>query len=503
MAGLQARLQHGGPETDFSQAEKRCRAILKTLWMQQGGSVLPDIAIRSTGEAGKPAEYDFRQKLIVIDPKAYQLCLNISKGKDDALAFLIAHEFVHACQHQTLEYVSPGFFVETKTLKAWAQGQKDRRRNMESQADVWGAVLCHLSGYEVSNIIPGFIDSLYVTFGLRERDPLYASKQERMQIARQAQQSVNRHIELFEMANYLMVIQQYEQAARIYEYLIEHFQSAEFYNNLGLACMLEALPLLEEPFRSCPYPFSLDLQTRLEKVVMKSRKKPLDLLLRSLEAFDEIDRRTPGYLPMRINRACAHILLSSLEEQPTHRQAAEADIAYIKEYKTADFAGKAETLAQLRHNAHLLHAIMQFPSMCPRQGLRQYAPPARASQTGWALDGLSELPTTGFDWQTKLSFEGNVSVWGRRLAHSRLLLYRPADDEPTVALQIVHNRVAGLPPWVYQVGTRIPETVQRQLRKSTANAEGDFFLIDDQRGVLYHLDILGRVKSWARFAWED
>ncbi|MEM7658060.1 MAG: hypothetical protein AAF399_18180, partial [Bacteroidota bacterium] len=148
-----------------AEAEQNCKEILHRLWAMQGGIRPPKIRIQPLDGYGKPAEYDLDQREIILDPRAYQLCQQLSPQTQTALAFLLAHELIHAYQHQHLAYTSPGFFVETKTLQQWAEGQKQRRRSMESQADTWGAILCHLSGYEVEQSVPQFIEALYSHFG--------------------------------------------------------------------------------------------------------------------------------------------------------------------------------------------------------------------------------------------------------------------------------------------------------------------------------------------------
>ncbi|MCB0838272.1 MAG: hypothetical protein KDD99_16475, partial [Bacteroidetes bacterium] len=141
-------------QTSAPLSVERCQKILTKLWAKQGGEKMPSIRLANIAQFGKPAEYNSQKQEIIIDPRAYQLCLDVSNQKDDALAFLIAHELVHSYQHGASDYTSPGFFVKSGDLKSWAKEQKEKRKTMESQADVWGAILCYLCGYKVDHIIP-------------------------------------------------------------------------------------------------------------------------------------------------------------------------------------------------------------------------------------------------------------------------------------------------------------------------------------------------------------
>lgn len=483
----------------LEQAEARCRRILFRLWQQQGGSELPDLRLQEISEYGKPAEYDVQHRRIVIDPRAYELCLDVADGKDDALAFLIAHEFVHAYQHEQLSYVSPGFFVKTNTMKEWAQGQRDRRRNMERQADVWGAVLCHLSGYEVDGLIAPFIERLYERFHLREQDPLYDSKQERMEIARVAQQRVTENVQLFELASFLLVLQEYEAAAHIYQYLNELFQSAEFVNNLALAHMLDVLPQLETPYRHCPYPFTLDLETRLEQALPKRQLGPVERLKQCIEWLSQLDDGNGMYLPMRINRACAYVLLGTLEtEMEAHyRKLAQADLQTIKRLDGNTYPGAERDLAQMKHAAHLVSAIMSYPQVCSREDGRTYQPPVGQTRTTFPLDE-ARGGDRSYDFSTYLSFEQGIRVLGKYLPRSVRWKYEDREQNELVELQLVKSRLDRLPAGMYQVGELIPAAVRARMRASTPSLRGDYFLIDDERGLVYRLDEASVVQSWGQ-----
>ena len=484
--------------TTYAAEQQHCSRILTNLWARQGGATIPQIEIAPIAQFGKPAEYDIVRKTIVIDPRAYQLCLDVVNGADDALAFLIAHELVHAFQHRDLGYESPGFFVKSGTLKDWAENQKRRWRDMETKADIWGAVLCYLSGYRVEEIIPPFIEDLYQAFHLNDEDPLYDSRSERLAIAQRAQQDLKRAIMLYEMANYLTVLQQYDKSIRIYAHLVQDFRSAEFYNNMGLAYLLMALPGLGAPYNTLPYPFTLDTETRLEQAIKKSQLSPAEMIRSGIEQFDAIASLHEEYLPMRINRACAYHLLSGADpaQKTFHLQRAQADLDQVMKTSAAAYCGSEEELVRLKEKAHLVSAMIALPGLSPAgSGLRRLLPAPQSQR--YSLD------EPGFDWRVHVSFAERIAVAGKTLSSSILTLYEDHEREEGCYLQrITHYMQAVQEKYqgqIYQIGARMPQPAPAQLRKSIPTLQGDYFLIDDRLGVVYQVDATHRVREWAMF----
>ena len=499
----------GAKDTPASIApQERCQKILRNLWAKQGGKVMPKVVIEEIAEYGKPAEYDFKRKLIIIDPKAYELCMEMEDKGEDALAFLIAHELIHAYQHSAFNYSSPGFFVKTKTLQEWATGQKEQRLSMESKADIWGAILCYLCGYDVEEIIPTFISEIYNAFNLNEEDPLYDSKKERLEIAERAQQELNQSILLYEMANYLGVLQHHDKDTLIYQYLINDFKSAEFYNNLGLAYIQLALPKLEDPFRSCPYPLTLDTETRLEKAVKSRKLTPHELLSKSITTFNQIPQLTAHYLPMRINRACAYHMMTSFEadKKELYMLKANEDLNFVQRYSPRAYGGDKKELDLLKYNASFTAVIISYSQYYGLEGKRTHRESGTPEYIDATLDGLNfaksgSLEKLLYDWNRTISFADGVTVSGKQLPHSLIMRFKHGNNQ--FFLQRVDQSISDFPAAmkkeIFQVGSVIPEDNRLDMRKSIMTLQGDYFLIHDARGVVYQVGDDFKVKSWAIF----
>ncbi len=479
-------------------AEQHCEEILHKLWSKQGGVQQPAIQISSIAEYGKPAEYDVAAKTIVIDPRAYQLCIEVAGGADDALAFLIAHELVHAFQHRDLGYESPGFFAESTSLQDWAENTKRRWRNMETKADIWGAVLCYLSGYRVEEIIPLFIEDLYNTFELNAEDPLYDSKTERLAIAKRAQQDVKKAIMLYEMANYLTILQQYDKSIRIYQHLADDFRSAEFHNNMGISWLMMAIPRMGAPFTTIPYPFTLDTETRLDAVIKKNQGSPREMIQKGIDQFDLIEELPGEYLAMRVNRACAYHLMSGLDPAPKshHLERAKADLAYVMSLSEAAYSGAAVELEHLKEKAHLVSAIIQFPKLPPAGSSLRAIRPAPPSRR-YSLD------EPDYDWKVEVSFSENISVSGKGFSSSLLTLYEdPEKKEGFYVQRITQFMQAVVQKYgdqIYQVGASMPHPAPAHLRKSIPTLQGAYYLVDDKLGVVYKMAANDRVQEWAMY----
>lgn len=483
--------------TSYIKEEIHCKKVLKNLWEKQGGQAMPNLHIEDIAVFGKPAEYDVKRKSIILDPRAYQLCLKVSKGKDDALAFLLAHELVHAYQHASFSYESPGFFVKSTSLKSWAESQKRRRKQMESKADIWGAILCYLAGYRVENSIPIFIEELYNAFELNEEDPLYDSKNERLAIAKRAKAEAKKALEVYDMAIYLSLLQQHDKDTVLYQYLIRDFRSAEFYNNLGLSYAKSALPMLDEPYRSYPYPWVLDTESRLDKI-SKGQLSAEELLLKSISQFNKAIRSNPDYLPNRINRACVfHILSGNAGANKAYfLQQAKTDLEYVQRKSTG--VAKERLQTKSRELLSILNGNTK-----PKTGSQRHSIEIPACSF-MSLDGVDiskayTLDRLEPDWKINLSFEEGIELFGKNLPQSKLLYYKAKGMGKSLCFQKVNRKIGHAPSGIYQVGSIIPLAIRQKLRSSVSPVQSVSYLIQDNQGLVYKVDTKGKVLEWVLY----
>ncbi|MEL6252488.1 MAG: hypothetical protein AAFR87_10805 [Bacteroidota bacterium] len=483
--------------TPYLKEEIHCKKILKSLWEKQGGQAMPGLFMEDIAVFGKPAEYNIKRKSIIIDPRAYRLCLDVSKGKDDALAFLLAHELVHAYQHASFSYESPGFFVKSRSLRTWAEGQKRRRKQMESKADIWGAILCYLAGYRVEDSIPLFIEKLYTAFELNDEDPLYDSKKERLAIAERAKDEAQKALQIYDMAIYLSLLQQHDKDTVLYQYLIRDFKSAEFYNNLGLSYAKSALPMLDEPYRSNPYPWVLDTESRLDKI-NKGQLSAEKLLLKSISQFNKAIRSNPNYLPNRINRACVfHILSGNAGSNKAYfLQQARADLAFVQANNTGPEQERLWT-----KSSELLNIVNGKTKAIVATQRHSIEIPACSFMS---LDGVDISKTYSLDrlkpdWKINLSFEAGIELFGKALPQSQLLYYKANGMGKSLCFQKVSRKIGDAPAGVYQVGSIIPSSVRQNLRRSVSPLQSTSYLIQDALGLAYKVDAKGKVIEWVLY----
>ena len=481
----------------YLKEETHCKRILKSLWEKQGGQAMPGLFIENIAVFGKPAEYDVKRKSIILDPRAYKLCLDVSKGKDDALAFLLAHELVHAYQHASFSYESPGFFVNSKSLKSWADSQKRRRRQMESKADIWGAILCYLAGYRVENSIPNFIEELYTAFELNEEDPLYDSKKERLAIAERAKEEAKKALQVYDMAIYLSLLQQHDKDTVLYQYLIRDFRSAEFYNNLGLSYAKSALPMLDKPYRSYPYPWVLDTESRLDKI-SKGKLSAEELLLKSITQFNKAIRSNPDYLPNRINRACVfHILSGNAGSNKAYfLQQARADLAFVQAKNTGP--NQKRLTDKSRELLNILNGKTTAIAGSQRHSIEIPAC-SFMSLDGVDISKAYTLDRLKPDWKINLSFEEGIELFGKSLPQSHLLYYKANGMGKSLCFQKVSRTIGDAPAGVYQVGVTIPLSVRQKMRSSISPAQSTSYLIQDSQGLVYKVDARGKVLEWVLY----
>lgn len=196
----------------------------------------------------------------------YDLATEFGADSLNALAAVLGHELAHF-------YKDHGWGLHFGTTNEDLDIAKDiyksdltaeKHSEMEAEADYFGGLFGYLAGYNTLEVTGEFFNVLYEKLGLDEETYGYPSKTERIQIAENSKKMLSELVPVFEAANYLTMIGQYELAATCYEHIIITFPSSELYNNAGVALALDAVSLMEPAELQYTYPFALDMETRLE-----------------------------------------------------------------------------------------------------------------------------------------------------------------------------------------------------------------------------------------------
>ena len=142
---------------------------------------------------------------IIIEKRAYDLCMNLDSMSDDALAFLISHELTHFFQvHEWSSAESTMAFYDKRTVY-------NAHIKNEAEADRFGAFLCYLAGYDYLNVAPLIIKKLYELYSIHpEGTSHYPSINERLTLATDVCNVIRQYTTMYETANFLHLIGEYE-----------------------------------------------------------------------------------------------------------------------------------------------------------------------------------------------------------------------------------------------------------------------------------------------------
>ena len=211
-----------------------------------------------------PASYSPKKKTITIENKVLEICHSFGEDSLNALSYILAHELGHhyrnhgwMSQYASLEF-SDALDGQNKT--------PEQRESYEIESDIYAGFYAHIAGYDALKVADSFLDAIYKSYSLPHELKNYPTLAERKAIIGQNRSDFEELRDVFDLANIVMSVGQYDYAQELYKYIIDKgFTSREIYNNLGLCYVYEALALdVEDAYFNLLIPFKIDLSTRLE-----------------------------------------------------------------------------------------------------------------------------------------------------------------------------------------------------------------------------------------------
>lgn len=259
---------------------------------------------------------DAKVGYIAVEERVYDLFSKKSSDREGSLAFIIGHELAHYyLRHGWVgDFANSFASLEVGKKMLYAVNDEEIIRR-ETEADYFGGFYGYLAGYDTLGAAPRALDLLYADYGLNDNVPNYPSRLERKQIAERVARNLRKMIPVFEGANILLVLEKYQQAARLFDFLARAFPSREILNNSGVAYAMEAVRLFPPGTKRFLYPFEFDAETRLFGSGRRSKGADPDaeqrtrLLRQAADAFGKALRIDKNYLAAKINLAAVNSLL--------------------------------------------------------------------------------------------------------------------------------------------------------------------------------------------------
>ena len=249
--------------------------------------------------------YNKRKNIIFVDEKALTVCQSFGTTQKDAFAFLLAHEMTHFYQEH--HWQEAGFATSFLSNK----NSFEKHVVDEKEADLFGAFVTHLAGYQSIKIVPAIFDKVYAAYGLTEQLQDYPSLPQRKETALEVCEKVKELIQVFETANHLTAIGEYTSAAATYEYVLQFVKYKELYNNIGASLVAAAALQPEYGDLAFHYPIELDLNIPLREGAAAEKS---DLLKKAIEYLTVASNMDNQHYRTFINLACAYTLNKEYEK---------------------------------------------------------------------------------------------------------------------------------------------------------------------------------------------
>lgn len=266
------------------------------------------------------AYYDPSNNTINLGEGIYDLCAGFGEDSLNALAMVLGHELAHFYKDHgwgmAFGTANEDLEVASKIYKL--KLTSERKTECEAQADYYGGLFAYMAGYKSLDVGPKFFKELYTAAALPAVTNGYPTLQERMKIGANSKKKLEKLIAVFEAANLLNATDDFERAASCYDHIISVFPSREVYNNAGVSLAREALKLFDVEKIKFAYPFTMDLDTRMDNAGQKGLGEDRDekmkrLLTEAKDMFNTAITMDPEYAPAYVNLTMVNDLLGDHE----------------------------------------------------------------------------------------------------------------------------------------------------------------------------------------------
>lgn len=254
------------------------------------------------------AYYDPSNNTINLGEGIYDLCVKFGEDSLNALAMVLGHELAHFYKDHgwgmAFGTANEDLEVASKIYKL--KLTSERKTECEAQADYYGGLFAYMAGYKSLDVGSRFFKDLYAAAQIPSVTYGYPTLQDRMKIGENSKKKLEKLIAVFEAGNLLNATDDFERAASCYDHIISIFPSREIYNNAGVALAREALKLYDVEKIKFAYPFTMDLETRMDNAGQKGLSEDRDekmkrLLSEAKDMFNTAIKMDPEYAPAYVN----------------------------------------------------------------------------------------------------------------------------------------------------------------------------------------------------------
>ncbi|MHA8054043.1 M48 family metalloprotease [Aquirufa sp. OSTEICH-129A] len=309
-------------------AETQVRKVFNQLLSFYGSAKsAPQLTIIKNTDKSKsvPAKYlPNPTPKIEIDHQLYTVCQSFGEDSLNAVAIILSHELTHYYNDHLFcsDFAFANLYGKQPNLaKMVRDASLSSIKDKEAEADIKGFFFAAAAGYKPHGVQAPLIHKIYKAYQIADIQQGYPSKEERMSIAKSAENTANELYEKFKSGLLALEKKDYDVAITYFEEANKKIPFRENLNNMGVAKTLKALEMktitkdeYEFPERF-QYPIEIDNKSRLQKNYTRSSvdesKEIKALLLSAQKDFDTSISLDPMYLKSYINLACVYDLLGN------------------------------------------------------------------------------------------------------------------------------------------------------------------------------------------------
>ena len=294
---------------------------------------------------------------IGLEEKLYDIMMkNGEREGEVAIAAILGHELTHYYEKHKW---GSGFGTRYNDLKVARDIKSNLRQDTfalnyklinETQSDYLGGFLAYSAGYPVYEGLPLLYTKFYREYNLPSKIEGYGDLSDRKLLANRSLEKLKELIEIFDMANWMTALGQYNSARSFYRHILFEYQSREIYNNLGLLTVLEAFNYMKDSEKRYWIPLEMDLNfgAGSRDGFGSADSIKVALLREALVYFENAVSLDSKYAPGYLNMACTHFLLGDYERALFY-----ADIEAKQKAKAAP-----QKFPQTLHHADILKALI-------------------------------------------------------------------------------------------------------------------------------------------------
>ncbi len=249
--------------------------ILKSIGVSKSAAPILVFSFNAAGDCEEPCRHSCRscnaiysatKKSIYFGEAIYDIAADMGADSTAALAFALGHEIAHF--YLKHEWGLPFGMYEGSDYANLAFSKQledpDQIAKMEAQADFLGMLYAYLAGYSSPNVGLRFFRKFQTRTGWEDKfSEKYPSFSDRCRLTQDAENALQKFIPVFEVANLLLISEEYRTAEQCYRRISKDFASREMLNNTGVAGAMYTLTLMDSLKRKYAYPYLYDSETRL------------------------------------------------------------------------------------------------------------------------------------------------------------------------------------------------------------------------------------------------